>query len=353
MKIKDVIINEDQPAPAPPASPKKPNMNYKGSAGAQAIAQQNPGIKNVNQIQAGQVIKLPNGQQYKVAKGDTLDAIAAGKFKGTPPGGSAAPAPEAPAPEAPAPEAPAPAAPEPESQADPSIDPYDPSKDPSLAAGNAELAKPAPAENPDLDRLKQLAIGQNTMNQQASKQGAAMAQAANPTPAPNVNALGVAQTANVPGLAGTPPAGQGGKPTPGPADAAPAAARGEPTSPNVNPDTGLDATPKKVAGSSNLTTGSDDEMAWRAKNPNWNMTNKQYPGPGQWDPQTGRSKKEIEQGKQNLDAVKGFFNKINPFASKPQDAGPAGNVNNQSSGYNQPQKESSELAMLRKLSGLK
>jgi hypothetical protein len=66
--------------------------------------------------------------------------------------------------------------------------------------------------------------------------------------------------------------------------------------------------------------------------------------------------KELErkaQGQKTADNIKGFLNKINPFASKQQDAGPTGNVNNQSSGYTQPQQESAELAMLRKLSGLK
>jgi hypothetical protein len=103
-----------------------------------------------------------------------------------------------------------------------------------------------------------------------------------------------------------------------PRDAAtvPAAALGQRTTPNVSADTGLDATPKKVAGTSNVATGSDDEMAWRAKNPNWAMTNQQYPGAGQWDPRTGRSKKLQAQADANAATVKGFLNKINPFAKK-------------------------------------
>ncbi len=161
-----------------------------------------------------------------------------------------------------------------------------------------------------------------------------------------------------PGLAGaiTPqgsaenPPGQAAQPRD--ASTVPDAAKGVQTTPNVNPDTGLDATPKKVAGTSNVTSGSDDEMAWRSKNPNWQYLppNQQYPGPGNWDPKTGRSKQAQAQADANADAVKGFLNKINPFAKKQQDAGPTGNVNNQSSGYTQ--QESAEMEILRKLSGL-
>jgi lysozyme len=39
-------------------------------------------IKDVNKIQAGQQLKLPDGTIYTVAKGDTLSGIAAGQFKG-------------------------------------------------------------------------------------------------------------------------------------------------------------------------------------------------------------------------------------------------------------------------------
>jgi len=49
---------------------------YKGSAGAQAIMQQNPDIiKDVNRIRAGDTIKV-NGQDYTIKAGDTLDRIA-------------------------------------------------------------------------------------------------------------------------------------------------------------------------------------------------------------------------------------------------------------------------------------
>ena len=55
---------------------------YKGSAGSRAIQALNPGIVDVNKIFVGQKITLPGGKQYTVAAGDTLDAIASGKFKG-------------------------------------------------------------------------------------------------------------------------------------------------------------------------------------------------------------------------------------------------------------------------------
>jgi hypothetical protein len=62
---------------------------YKGSAGAQAIAQAS-GVKNVNKIIPGQRLNIP-GQDtpYIVQKGDTLDAIAS-RFSGS----TAAPEPE-------------------------------------------------------------------------------------------------------------------------------------------------------------------------------------------------------------------------------------------------------------------
>ena len=58
---------------------------YKGSAGAQEIQKLNPSITDVNKIFAGQKIKLPNGTEYTIQKGDTLDGIAAKNGKATPP----------------------------------------------------------------------------------------------------------------------------------------------------------------------------------------------------------------------------------------------------------------------------
>ena len=74
-------------APDAPAVTANPTANpavtpaktpYKGSAGAQEIQKLNPAIKDVNKIQAGQTLKMPDGSTYTVKPGDTLDRIAKG-----------------------------------------------------------------------------------------------------------------------------------------------------------------------------------------------------------------------------------------------------------------------------------
>jgi LysM repeat protein len=79
-----------KPAAADPAAPAvtaNPNATpavtpaktpYKGSAGAQEIQKLNPAIKDVNKIQVGQTLKMPDGSTYTVKPGDTLDRIAKG-----------------------------------------------------------------------------------------------------------------------------------------------------------------------------------------------------------------------------------------------------------------------------------
>jgi LysM repeat protein len=85
---------------------------YKGSAGAQEIQKLNPAIKDVNKIQPGQTLKMPDGSTYTVKPGDTLDRIAKGtkpapdKFDKAPAAAPAQPAPAQPAPAQPAPGAP-------------------------------------------------------------------------------------------------------------------------------------------------------------------------------------------------------------------------------------------------------
>jgi LysM repeat protein len=54
------------------------------SAAVQSLATAN-NIKDPNKINVGQKIKLPDGSEYTVVQGDTLSAIQAGKYKGTPP----------------------------------------------------------------------------------------------------------------------------------------------------------------------------------------------------------------------------------------------------------------------------
>jgi hypothetical protein len=83
------------------------------------------------------------------------------------------------------------------------------------------------------------------------------------------------------------------------------------------------------------------------------MTGKQYPGAGKWDPQSGRSKAEIAQGQQNLDALKGVGNKIaNFFGGKKAEAPTNGAAAALASSSQPRPAESVELAAIKKLSGL-
>jgi hypothetical protein len=213
----------------------------------------------------------------------------------------------------------------------------------------ADTAQASTAVDPSIGAGQNLAyLGQQQKQQDAMTDFQKLAGIA-PSVSPSGQAAQPTTGQLPPGLAGATtsqgsaeqPAGQAAQPQANP----------DGTGAGVNPDTGLSSTPKPVKGgfgqSTNVTTGSDDEMAWRQKNPQWSMTGQQYPGPGAWDPNTGRSKKDIEQGAKNLQGIKNFFG----FGKK--DAGPTGNVNNQTSGYNRPQQESADLAMLRKLSGLR
>jgi LysM repeat protein len=88
------------PKTAAPAAPKTAAPTAGGTI--QSIAKAS-GITDPNKINVGQKIKLPDGGEYTVAPGDTLGAIAAGKFKGTAPTKPATPkAAATPAPAAPA-----------------------------------------------------------------------------------------------------------------------------------------------------------------------------------------------------------------------------------------------------------
>ncbi len=236
--------------------------------------------------------------------------------------------------------------------ADPSLDPYDPYKDP-----NVQMQPKSAADSAELDRMKQLAIGGNQPPVAAAPAPAPAPEPAAPaapaSPPPQANALGV--TAQAGSAFGQPepqadkPAGQATQP-----DAAPPA--------QVNPDTGLSAAPKPVTtgtgGKTNIVTGSDDEMAWRSKNPNWNMTGAQYPGPGNWDPKTGRSKAAQAQADKNWQGIKNFFGfgdkKQAAPAAAPQGQGtqPATTTgpNPPAGGYGRFQE--SELDTIKKLSGL-
>ncbi len=242
--------------------------------------------------------------------------------------------------------------------------------------GQAQTSTPAPtgqaAPNAELDRLKQLAIGgeQPAPAPEAPYGGAAanaMAAKSAPTPAPQTNALGVQSQS---GGAFGQPAPQADNPNPPAAASAPAPAPApEPAQaaqpapmktaqdftgqPQISPDTGLSTAPKPVmsaGGKTNVTTGSDDELAWRSKQTGIVDVTK-YPGPGNWDPKTGRSKKDIEQGQKNLQGIKNFFG----FGDKKAPAEPAPGPQNAQPVNLPPGFAESvrELDRIKKLSGLR
>ena len=65
------------PGVVPPAArPSSTSTPYRGNQGAREIQAVNPSIKDVNKIQAGQRLKLPDSDEdYVVQRGDTLDKI--------------------------------------------------------------------------------------------------------------------------------------------------------------------------------------------------------------------------------------------------------------------------------------
>ena len=134
--ISKPIASAPLPSMTPVAKPVvKPAPTF--SKGVTDIAAANK-IADPNRINAGQTIKLPTGQNYTVAKGDTLSGIAAGQFKGatTPPASSSAPPVATPPPPAVKPVAPAASAP-------PAVKPAAP------AASAPPVATPPPAVKPN------------------------------------------------------------------------------------------------------------------------------------------------------------------------------------------------------------
>ena len=97
------------PAAAPAAAQQGYQSKNKAFADKVNTAAAASGLKDMNKIQPGQKITMPDGSQHTVKKGETLSGILAGKKAGgtTP---AKPPAPVAPAPVAPAPVAPAPVA---------------------------------------------------------------------------------------------------------------------------------------------------------------------------------------------------------------------------------------------------
>jgi hypothetical protein len=196
---------------------------------------------------------------------------------------------------------------------------HNPDGSPKAAApAVAPAATGQDAPSAELDRLKQLAIGGSQ-----PAPAPATAEPAAPTPPPNVNALGIAQAANVSNP--LQPAPQADTPAPAPAPAPDLAAdlaaaqnsgssytgnigtatndalAGQTAQPaNVNPDTGAStvAPPVKTSSGGTLTSSdgkavtsrSNDEIAWANANPANRFNPNGYPGPGNWDPRTGRTK---------------------------------------------------------------
>ena len=254
--------------------------------------------------------------------------------------------------------------------------PETPTTTSTTVQGPAATGQDAPSA--ELDRMKQLAFGQNTLNQQASQQGAAMAQAAKPvTPAPNTNPLGVtAQAGNAFGQAAPTPdkpntqTGQSAQP-----NAPMKTAQDFAPQPEISADTGLSTVAPQIGTGKDgkgpgltdrfgkpVTTGSDDEMAWRSKQTGIVDVTK-YPGPGKWDPKTGRTVNKDAQG--NVIKDKGLGDRISDFfgglgkQSSGQAAQPA--AGDQSGGSTTGNKAflpgaaggaKEDIARLRKLSGL-
>ena len=193
----------------------------------------------------------------------------------------------------------------------------------------AQPATPSAGTTAEIDRLKQLAIG----GQQPAAQAAQAAEpaAAEPAANPGTGAGGIAFNQGSLGTRAPEPqaepaagqrpggiafnqdagttSGQAAQAAPAPEAPAPAAAPAAPSTvaPVVKTGTGGTLTTRD---GKPVTSRSDDEIAWAQKNPY-----QPYPGPG-WQ------EKQNAQGDQNAAAVKGFLNKINPFAKKAAPAAP-------------------------------
>lgn len=269
MKIKDVTIKEAAPGKVPPQPTLngKPSTGPKGQAWLQKYgATHNPdgtpkvnamaGADAGNQTSSGYTAQDQAQQTPQAAASTSADIAAAGAaFQ------SQQPAPAAPV-------------------ADPK-----PAVDPSVAAGQnlgAMAAKEKDSKSA-ADFQKLAGISPTTSAQPAA-------------PAAPVVPVGLA-SATTPQAGGSAPSGPTATADPegtGSGQAAQPAAQ-------VNPDTGLSTAPKPVTSGSGqpvktgtggtVTSRSQDELAWASKQP-MGGTGQQYPGPGNWDPKTGRTVKK-------------------------------------------------------------
>jgi hypothetical protein len=158
-------------------------------------------------------------------------------------------------------------------------------------AGYANQETPAAAApDPEIARLQQL--------------GGMQAQVANPLqPAPQAD------------KPNAPAPDQAAQPTPAPGEFTPVPSGYNTTAPAVTDRSGNQV---KTGTGGTLTSRSDDELAWASKQP-MGGTGQQYPGPGNWDPRTGRDLKAAAQGEKNLQSIKNFLG----FGKKTEPAAPA------------------------------
>ena len=367
MRIKDVIISEAPAAPAAPAAASgTPTTAAKGggvfpTAKADIIAWQKA-----------------NGLKPDGLIGDkTYAAMSAADMK-APPGFQKVPNKA----KAPAAKPAAPAA-NPNQAAIDASNKVQADQTAAVAAANqpaAEPAKPSDGSTAEIDRLQQLGgINAQVANPFAPKPPAAAAPAA---PAAAEPAAEPAAAGQRPGGiafnqdAGT-TSGQAAQAAPGqrpggiafnqdagstsgqaaqaaaPAPEAPATAAPAPAAAPAAPSTVAPVVKTGTGGTLTtrdgkpVTSRSDDEIAWAQKNPY-----QPYPGPG-WQ------EKQKAQGDQNAAAVKGFLNKINPFAKKAAPAAPgtpaAGSAFNQGAPVTMETKRGDDelLEKMRTIAGLR
>lgn len=242
------------------------------------------------------------------------------------------------------------------------------------APSAAPAAAPAPAKDNIDSATAAVRSGQNIGGAVARDAAATNAlsdfqRLAGMTPTPQASNTAPTSTTNVPGLvsATTPqgssenPQGQSAQSMKTAQDFAGTPQSVDATAPELKSGTGQ--TWKDSSGKA-VKSSSDDELAWVAKNGGSFANRSLYPGPGNWDPKTGRTVKKDAQG--NIIQDKGLGDRISDFfggfgkQSSGQAAQPA--TGDQSGGSTTGNKAflpgaaggaKEDIDLLRKLSGLK
>jgi len=165
-----------------------------------------------------------------------------------------------------------------------------PAQEPTPAPAPAPTTPPPQANPLGVQAQAGGAFGQQTPQADVSRAPTEPA----PAPAEPAPASAPATKQAPPGLSSATTAQGSSAPT-GPTAQANPDGTGIGANAQVNPDTNLSTQAKPVTTASgaktNITTASDDELAWRSKQTG--MVNfSAYPGPGKWDPKTGRTKRE-------------------------------------------------------------